>query len=192
MSALIVGQGRCEVWTFELPSITLRRRQPIERDKDGRPVEGMGAVVPHGLVVGWQTEPPAGQDDEDPAIRTIATDTNGGWKASPLTAPEAPKNIAVSNGWIALPVNELQVADAPSRHVIHLLDSANCAVRDADHGQRRGAGPRPHPGRPPDRFRRRRTPDRYLSVKWGHPPRAPPDVRAAGVASLMSRQDRYG
>jgi hypothetical protein len=129
MSALIVGQGRCEVWTFELPSITLRRRQPIERDKDGRPVEGMGAVVPHGLVVGWQTEPPAGQDDEDPAIRTIVTDTNGGWKASPLTAPEAPKNIAVSNGWIALPVNELQVADAPSRHVIHLLDSANCAVR---------------------------------------------------------------
>jgi hypothetical protein len=131
MSALIVGKGRCEVWTFKLPSITLRCRQPVERDKDGRLVEGMGAVGPHGLLVGWQTEPPVGQDDGDPAIRTIVTDTNGGWNVLPLTTPEAPKNIAMSNDWIALPVNQLKVAHAPSRqrHVIHLLDSANRAVR---------------------------------------------------------------
>ncbi len=131
LSTLIAGQGQCEVWTYELPSITLRRRQPVDWDKDGRPIDGMAAVVPAGRLVGWQNEPPAGQDDEDPAVRVIVTDTEGHWKSLPVTAPEAPKNIAVSNGWMALPVNELPIMHAPSRQwrVIHLLDAGNRAVR---------------------------------------------------------------
>ena len=103
------------MWTFELPSITLRRRQPVDSDRDGTPVKGIATVAPEGLLVGWQAEPPVGQDAESLPVRTIVTDMDGRWKGLPVTAPEAPTKIAVSNGWIALPVDELPVAHAPPR-----------------------------------------------------------------------------
>jgi hypothetical protein len=115
------------MWTFELPSITLRRRQPVDWGKDGRSLDGMAAVSPHGLLVGWL----AGQDNEDPSGCSIVTDMEGHWRDLPVTAPERPKNVAMSNDWIALPVNELRGAHAASRQwrVIHLLDTVNRAVR---------------------------------------------------------------
>jgi hypothetical protein len=131
MSALIVGRGQCEVWTYELPSITLRRRQPVTWRMDGSPVSGIAAVAPQGLLAGmWRrrSEPP---DYEDWPVRVMAAGMDGRWKDLPVTAPEDPTSIAVSNGWIALSLPEWRAANAPSRwwRVIHLLDTGNLAVR---------------------------------------------------------------
>ena len=133
MSALVVLQQRIEVWTFELPSITLRQRQPIAWEKDGRTIDGMAAVAPHGLLVGWQTDQTAGPDPDDPPVRTMVTDMAGRWRGLPFTAAAAPKNVAVSNGWIAVPASAWRIgASLPSRQwrtVIHVLDTGNLADR---------------------------------------------------------------
>jgi hypothetical protein len=132
MSALIIGPRLSEVWTFELPSITLRRRQPVEWEKDGRPIDGLNAVTPFGVLAGWQTVPQARSDHDDPRVVTIVADTSGRWKSLPFSAPAAPKNVAMINGWIAVPVEEW-VTVRPLTHqprtAIHLHDSSNLAIR---------------------------------------------------------------
>jgi hypothetical protein len=133
MSALMVLQQRIEVWTFELPSITLRQRQPVAWEKDGTTIDGMAAVAPHGLLVGWQTVPAAEPGSDDPPVRTIVTDMAGRWRGLPFTAAAAPKNVAVSNSWIAVPVNEARTGTNPPsgqwRTVIHVLDASNLVDR---------------------------------------------------------------
>jgi hypothetical protein len=140
LSALMVGPQQCEVWTYELPSITLRSRQPIAREMDGKPIGGFAAVASHGRLVGWQREPwdgpelQTGPDVGGPPFRTIVSDT-GRWKRLPVAEPEAPKNVAATNGWIAAPVERtwLEMRGGQlSREwqtVIHLLDAGRLGVR---------------------------------------------------------------
>jgi hypothetical protein len=63
----------------------------------------------------------------------MVTDMVGRWRGLPFTAAAAPKNVAVSNGWIAVPASAWRIgASLPSRQwrtVIHVLDTGNLADR---------------------------------------------------------------
>ncbi len=126
-SALLVrSESGGEVWTFELPSITLRRRQPLE--KDHAAVAG-AAVAPHGMLVGWRIGVPrltsgSGElERDDGAVRAIVVDIDGRRKNLPVTASGPLQNLTATNEWIVLPVPDQRGT------VFHLVDSKDLAVR---------------------------------------------------------------
>jgi hypothetical protein len=123
MSALFVGQ-RSEMWTYELPSITLRRRQPVEWKGDS--IDHPAAVSPQGLLVAWMTDPPRSRVDDPRLHVAIMMEGDGGWHIVPVGASPPPRNVAVTSDWIAMPVD---FSPSIPVTVIHLVDTGNRAAR---------------------------------------------------------------
>jgi hypothetical protein len=127
MSALFVGQRR-EVWTWELPSITLRRRQPVEWDGEVA-INRFTAVSPSGLLVAWTIDPAQDLADDPLSCRDYGAaimNIDGTWKKLPVRAPSSAQDAAATNDWIALPV---LFGSQPLRSVIHLVETSSPATR---------------------------------------------------------------
>jgi hypothetical protein len=125
LSALFSWRGRCEVWTYELPSITLRRRTPAIRGADS--IDLFSTVSPCGLLLAWrkgpEKEPDSGQWAED--YDGILMDIDGAWKNLPVSV-RLPPPSAVTNDWIALAVG---FEPMHPRSVIHLVETGNPVTR---------------------------------------------------------------
>jgi hypothetical protein len=107
----------CEVWTYELPSLTLRRRQALEAGNESLVVTAIG---PGGDAAGWT----AGQDTTGAwcllanggrrnLLERPATDNVLTWSDPPCLTSE----------WALFPMR------VPGRVLFHLLDMAALQVR---------------------------------------------------------------
>lgn len=121
MSALFFKKTSYEAWTFELPSITMRRRTPIAA-YDDKMVTAIGAGLdPQGTVVGCPVSPLTAP--------WLVTDQGGRWHDLPIVMTAGLRDVAMSTGWMALYAEERQGAQARYRTVIHLLDAGNRILR---------------------------------------------------------------
>jgi serine/threonine protein phosphatase PrpC len=93
LTALLARRGAgLEVWSFELPSLTLRSRRTIDD-----PFWAC-AVSPGGNFAGWQV----GASGEAIA----RSEVYGSWKDIPIAASPSPLAPYVTEEWIALPVKD--------------------------------------------------------------------------------------
>src|SRR5262249_2222057 len=132
LSALIMRKrSNDEVWTFELPSITLRRRHPL--DPEDMPMSNW-TVTPAGMLAGWQVGPSGALDQNDCRLRAVVVDADG--RRRKILAVNAPgaqilRNVVATNEWVVLAVTERTEGPIPHEGptIIRLLDSKNLAVR---------------------------------------------------------------
>ncbi len=101
-----------EVWTFELPSLTLRHRKVIEKDEVPFLV---GAISPSGTFVGWQ-----GQPEQSTSARIHL---HGAWKTLPIATASLPEAPYVTDSWIVVRVVEQEGT------MIHVIDSPGLQER---------------------------------------------------------------
>ncbi len=116
-----------EMWTFALPSLTLRQRQRIENG-DARFL--MGATSSGATFAGWSAQSEKG--------RIAQAFVRGSWKDLPITTAAVPDGPYVTDEWMAFPVVGREGT------TIHLFDSDACLERmriDLD-GALRNAGVR--------------------------------------------------
>lgn len=114
----------CEVWTYELPSLTLRRRNAIEASGGPLVVKSVSA---EGEVAGWSTiaDPQAGWPRATKAWRQ----TQSGERKDAFEVSEAASMLTwagtpwLSRDWALFPTQET------GRVVLHLLDMATLQVR---------------------------------------------------------------
>jgi hypothetical protein len=113
-----------EVWTYELPSLTLRRRQPVEASDETPSVTAIG---PEGDAAGWT----AGADTETgrpQPTKAWCLPRNGNRKDA-LEAPRTGDVLAwsdppcLTSEWALVPVRER------GRVLLHLLDMPALQVR---------------------------------------------------------------
>ena len=115
--SLILAGEASEVWTYELPSLTLRRRDPIAISPGIRRTHRI-AVCAEGTLA----EPsPSGASG-----RRITLRIHGGPEVEiPLSGSGKPGEPAISGDWAALPVH---VSDAVCVYLIHLPSASARAV----------------------------------------------------------------
>ncbi|MFL6194329.1 MAG: hypothetical protein ACJ75H_09180 [Thermoanaerobaculia bacterium] len=119
--ALARSAGRCsavfdgaepEVWTYELPSLTLRRRELVVPAFGNRKLQSL-AVSPEGTLAELSV-----------IGRKLALHVHGGGDLEiPLHGPGRPGEPALAGDWVALPVHE------PEGLVIRLVHRPSAAVR---------------------------------------------------------------
>jgi len=111
--SLILAGDSSEVWTYELPSLTLRRRDPVAIAPGIRRTHRI-AVSPEGTLA----EPsPAGVSG-----RRITLRVHGGPEVEiPLSGSGKPGEPAIAGDWAALPVH---VSDAVWIYLVHLPSAA--------------------------------------------------------------------
>jgi hypothetical protein len=111
--SLILAGEHSEVWTYELPSLTLRRRDPVAIPPGVRRTRRI-AVSPEGVLV----EPsPAGA-----AGRRITFQIHGGPELEiPLSGAGKPGEPVIDGDWAALPVH---ASDATCLYLVHLPSAA--------------------------------------------------------------------
>jgi hypothetical protein len=111
--SLILAGDHSEVWTYELPSLILRRRDPLVIAPGIRRTHRI-AVCPEGTLV----EPsPAGASG-----RRITLRVHGGPEVEiPLSGSGKPGEPAISGDWAALPIH---VSDAVCVFLVHLPSAA--------------------------------------------------------------------
>jgi serine/threonine protein phosphatase PrpC len=101
-----------ETWTFEVPSLTLRHRQPIEK-ADARFL--VGTISAGGKFAGWQAEV-----DKDPVAQAFM---HGTWKELAVSTTSLPEVPYFANEWVAVPVVDQEGT------TIHLMDSTSFQER---------------------------------------------------------------
>ena len=100
------------MWTYELPSLTLRRRDPV-------PSRRRSAAPTHGDLAGGHARraAPGGA-----AGRTDRSHVHGGTCLEiPLAGPGRPGEPAMAGDWVALPVH---ASDAVLVRLVHLPTAA--------------------------------------------------------------------
>jgi hypothetical protein len=108
----VQGGSDGEVWTFELPSHTLRERRAVSPSES--PLQ-VGSISPGGFLAGWLM--PSG------AQHIARIHRYGAWKDLPVTTSALPELPCVTDDWLALPI----VDEAGT--VIHLLDANDMQER---------------------------------------------------------------
>ncbi len=118
-SVLLAGHDS-EVWTYELPSLTLRRRDPVPISPGIRRTHRV-AISPEGAVA----EPsPAGAPGRPLTLRLHGLQTNGGPDlAIQLSGGGKPGLPSIAGDWVALPVH------APDATCVSLIHLPSAAVR---------------------------------------------------------------
>jgi hypothetical protein len=114
-----------EVWTYELPSLTLRHRQPVESLTQRIVITGIG---PTGDAAGWTVEQDIRMHQPEQPTKAWCLPRNG--KRKDLLEGPREGNVparfdapCLTQEWALLPVRE------PSRVLLHLVDITALQVR---------------------------------------------------------------